>query len=417
MAVVISGLDYQGRGVARDNGQVLFIEGALPNELVTFTVRTEKKRFAEATAAEIIEPSPERVAPECSYYAQCGGCALQHLNFAAEVREKNTLWQTQLERLGGGLQADTMGEPIVQAASAYRSRARLAVSYRGRKAAVGFRARASHDVVGITDCPMLMPALAAALPSLPALLAQLPPAGGLSLSQGDAVCALSLQGIRGKADTAVLQAWAASQPAPWQVWLDGRCIVGEAADLFYTLPEFSVQIGFAPDDFTQVNTAVNRALVQQAVQWLAPEGKTVMDFFAGLGNFSLPFARAGADVTAVEAVQEMVVRGRQAAADNGLENAVANRRADLFAIRPRDTAAWLKADAWFLDPPRAGAQALAKIAAAHGPARVVYVSCDAASFARDAKILHHGGYRLRMARTANMFPRTAHIESIALFER
>lgn len=416
MSVRVSGLDYLGRGVARENGQVLFIEGVLPNEMVDFQVIGGKKRFLEAVVTQVIEASPSRVTPACAYYAECGGCALQHIEAQAEVSAKETLWREQLARIAAVAEVPLL-PPITHDVWRYRRRARLAVQYDEHgKAVVGFRARRSHRVVGVEDCLVLDADLAAVLPSLTILLSELPPVQSVSLHRGEAVCALALVAKK-HLPLAVLQRWASAQARQWQVWVNGVCVFGEPKALFYDLPAFEVKVMFAPEDFTQVNAAVNQALVAQAVDWVVPEGRRIMDFFAGLGNFSLPFARLGGEVQAIEGVQEMVKRGNEIAQYNGLAEKVSHQRADLFTVTRADVKRWQQADVWFLDPPRAGAQAVVEAAVKTKVARVVYVSCDAATLARDVKILLAGGYQIRAARVANMFARTAHIESIMLFER
>lgn len=416
MSVKILGLDYLGRGVARENGQVLFIEGALPTEVVEFQVTGGKKRFVEAVATEILKPSEYRVQPACPYYQHCGGCALQHLDASAELKAKEQLWREQLARIGGVFDLP-MQSAIDSGAWRYRRRTRLAVHYdKQGQVVVGFRARRSHQVVGVQDCLVMDADLAGVLPSLSALFAELPRVQEVSLHRGETRCALAIQASQ-SLPLSILRSWVKAQGDGWQVWVNGECVLGDENELYYTLPEFAVNVSFSPDDFTQVNAMVNQALVAQAVKWVQPKGKKIMDFFAGLGNFGLPFAQVGGQVSAVEGVQDMVTRGRVVAEKNGLSAQITHQRADLFTIRQADVKRWQKADVWFLDPPRAGAQALVESAVKAKVERMVYVSCDVATLARDVKILTAGGYHIKEARVANMFARTAHIESIVHLER
>lgn len=241
----------------------------------------------------------------------------------------------------------------------------------------------------------------------------------VGLHRGEHVCALSLK-MQGGIDERQLQQWVMERSVPWQVWVNDVCIVGSPSDLFYDLPDFAVRIPFAPSNFTQINPLVNRALVAQAVEWLAiEEGEEVMDLFAGLGNFSLPIARRGAHILAVEGVQEMVRRGAEISSANGLAKHVKHIQADLFEVSPKTVKMWAKHQKWLLDPPRAGAHFLMQTLSSNSamPKRMVYVSCDAATLARDAKVLKEQGYRFIRGRVANMFAQTAHIESISVFER
>ncbi|SUO93528.1 TRAM domain-containing protein [Suttonella ornithocola] len=418
-AVTISALDFRGRGIARLDGQVIFIEGALPGETVTFREINKKKRFVEASVNRIIDASEYRTEPACPYYEKCGGCALQHVEADEEVVLKIELWKEQLRRIGK-VEEQNLLSPIVGDAWRYRVRSRLAVSYEGDIISVGFRARRSHDVIDIKDCLILAYPLAAALPSLSDLLAKLLPlkVTALSLHKGEQTCALAIACDK-NLPLEILKDWVLSQKENWQVWVNHQCIIGEEKDLFYDLAEFDVRVNFTPDDFTQVNPTVNHQLVSQAVEWIQPQKeKEIVDFFAGLGNFSLPFARLGAKVYSLEGVQEMVKRGELIAQKNHLKHLIETARVDLFAISGKAIKVWQTKEVWFVDPPRAGAQALMQtLVKSKKPSKIVYVSCDSATLARDAKLLNNAGFQLKSARVANMFARSAHIESISLFER
>lgn len=419
MAVLVQDLDVYGRGVARLDGQVLFIEGALPNEVVEYQVLKKQKRFAEARVQAVLEAAPERVEPRCPYYARCGGCALQHLDFAAQVRAKERLYQQQLQRIGQ-MQPQEQLIAIEGVAWRYRSRSRLAVQYVGQAVSVGYFARGSHEVVDVEDCLVLDELLAAAIPSVRELLLSLLPkrVQAVALHRGEDACALQLESAE-DLPLKLLQDWQQRQEGKWALWVNKDCVAGDAEALFYDLPDFGLRIGFAPQDFTQVNPVVNRALVAQAMDWVQAVGaKSAMDFFAGLGNFSLPMASLGVQVQAVEGVWEMVTRAKAVAAANGLQDRVLPSREDLFAPSAKAVKAWQENELWLLDPPRAGAAELVSSIKKGGKLQhLVYVSCDSATLARDAKILQEKGFVAKAARVANMFAQTAHIESIVQFER
>lgn len=413
-AVHVTGLDYAGRGVAKADGKVIFIAGALPDEKVTYHIERAKKRFAEARVDAVLEASPLRVVPQCEYYAQCGGCALQHLQDAAQLEAKQEQWKEQLARLGNA-NAAQIDAPLTQASWHYRSRARLSVDYQQGQVTIGFKARRSAQVVGINQCLVLDAALNAMLPHLSAFLqARLPhKVRNLSLHRGAQVCALAFDMAEGHVPKKDWEVLCAQLAFPWQLWINNRCIYGDAKALYYELPQHQ-KIIFNPLDFTQVNVGVNQQMITAALAYLGDvRGKKGLDLFSGLGNFSLPLAQAGAEITALEGVQQMVARAQQIAKENGLGEQIHCQRADLFT-QPRLPAA----DFWLLDPPRAGAmQVCEALTKAGGPEKMVYVSCNPATLARDAKILQEKGYSLVRGRVANMFPQTSHIESVNLFVR
>ena len=397
----VEGLDYRGRGVVREEGRVAFIAGALPGEEVRYQLTHTKKRFAEGVVSERGTPAAERVSPACPYYAQCGGCDVQHLALAAQRRWKETWWQEQLRRLGGG-EAEECWPTLSGAAWHYRRRARLAV----QDGKVGFRARHAHAVVDIERCLVLEERLNALLPALRAVQG----AREITLDAGDQALAIGLHGqVHDK------QALALAEQTGAGVWVNGKAVVASA--LSYALPEFAVEIAYTPAHFTQANAVLNRAMVAQAMRVLAPQaGERIGDFFAGLGNFSLPLARLGAQVVAFEGEADMVRTAQDLADGQGL--AVSAQRADLFAMTAKDVQRLRSLDAWLLDPPRAGAQALVSaIGKGTAPARIVYVSCDPATLARDAAILRSKGYRLSGGGVVDLFAQSADVESMALFVR
>ena len=420
----ITGFDYEARGVARHDGKTHFVSGALPGERVTARVLESKKRYAIAEAIDILIPAPERVPPACPHYAACGGCALQHASDAAQRRLKETVWLEQLARIGG-VRPQTVLPAVSGADWHYRPRTRLA--WDGVN--LGYRARAGNRVVPITHCLTLAPALAARLPdirTLCATLARTTAILGVDLSAGDDVNVLRIR-LRDAVDTLPAQEavarWNDGAAQPWQIRLqhgaDTVAIPPGAPPLAYRLPDYGLTFPYAPDDFTQNNAALNRRLVPLALAALAaPAGARVIDFFCGLGNFSLPLARSGAEVLGIEGVDEMVACATANAAAHGLADRCRFTRADLFAVTAKQLRRWGRADYWLLDPPRAGAQALCTaLDAQHGPARIAYVSCNPGTLARDAAILSGKGYRIASGRLLHMFAQTAHVESLLLFTR
>ncbi len=421
----IESLDREGRGVARREGKTVFVEGALPGETVEYSPVRSKPTFEIGRAGTILEPSADRVEPGCAFFGTCGGCSMQHLDARAQVAAKQRVLEDALWHIGR-VRPDTMLRAVHGGAWGYRHRARLSVRYVPKKGGVlvGFHERKSSYVADMTGCEVLPPAVARLLPGLRRLV------GGLSIRDrlpqievavGDAVTVLVLRVLEppSRDDEDALRAFAGA--AAVQLWLQpgGPATAApfwpeDAPPLDYALPDFGVRIGFLPTDFTQVNHGVNRVLVRRALTLLDPRpGERIADFFCGLGNFTLPIARLGASATGFEGNAGLIERARANARANGLECEL--RVADLFD--PATCAGLPGFDKALLDPPRDGAIELVKSFAVLPPRRIVYVSCDPATLARDAGVLVQAqGYRLAAAGVANMFPHTSHVESIALFE-
>lgn len=406
----IERLDSQGRGVAFFEGKIVFVEGALAGERVRAKIILNKKRYFIAQTLEVLSLSDLRVPPSCAYAELCGGCTLQHLKTEAQAEIKASLWCEQLKRIGK-INLDENPKIIAKDSFAYRRRARLA--YDSANNALGFRAKASHQIVDIAQCMILRPKLSAVLPALKDLLAEFSDVKSVQIVEGEKTCALAIE-ADGLPSLARLKEWQNARETAWQIWLNQQCVLGDEADLFYTID--GIKINFAPDDFIQVNAQINLALFETMLAMLGDvRGKRVVDFFAGLGNFSRPLLSRGANLEAVEGDDAMVERLAHALENTGEESCA--RKANLFAPKPSQLKKWLNADIWILDPPRAGAKellsALAKAKEKVG--KIVYISCDSASFARDAQILLSAGYKLSDLRLAEMFAQTAHLESIACF--
>jgi len=418
-------LDHDGRGVARVNGKVTFIVGALPGEHVRYRLTRVTRDIDEAVMVSVEQASPERVPAPCPHFGVCGGCALQHLAPEAQIAFKQKQLLDALRRIGG-LTPEAVAEPVRGPIWGYRRRARLGVKHVPKKGGmlVGFRERDSALVTALTRCDVLderiglrVQALSDVLAglSIAARIPQIEVAGGEHMA-----IVIRVLSPPTDADRAALITFAIEHD--FDVYLqpgspDDLEPLTSARPLRYAPDDSPLRLEFLPSDFIQINGALSQRMVRQALDWLAlSPGESVLELFAGLGNFTAPLAAAGALVTAVEGEAGLVARGRDNLARNGLQARFL--RADLF--KPDPHAEWLRGryDAALLDPPRSGAAEIIPHVAAVKPRRIVYVSCHPATLARDAgELVRTHGYRLRRAGVLDMFPHTAHIESMALFER
>jgi 23S rRNA (uracil1939-C5)-methyltransferase len=425
MILEIDALDAAGRGVARNAGKVVFVEGALAGELVEARLLESKSKFDRARVVEVLKASASRREPRCPHFGLCGGCATQHVDARTQVAAKQRGLEDNLARIGK-VQAGFMLAPIHGEEWGYRHRARLSVRYVEGKggALVGFRERKSTYVADMNSCEVLPPRISDLIAPLKSLISQLSirdrvPQIEIAVGEDTTVLVFRHLLALSKADEDSLRAFADDHRV--QAWLQPEGPdsahpfhpVGRDK-LYYALPESGLKMYFQPADFTQVNPAVNRLLVQRALNLLAPRpGERIADLFCGIGNFSLPIAARGAQVIGFEGSAPLVERARRNAAANGL---VAQFEvADLFQPNLDH---YGRFDKYLLDPPREGAASLVHALPADWPRRIVYVSCDPATLARDAEVLvHKKGFTLAAAGIVNMFPHTAHVESIALFER
>ncbi len=421
----IESLDAAGQGVARNGGKVVFVEGALAGETVLASRVHQGARFDTARAAAILEASPGRRVPACPHFGVCGGCLTQHADARTQMAAKQRGLEENFARIGKVV-PQTMLPIIYGPEWGYRHRARISARYVPKKggALVGFRERRSSYVADMNECRVLPAAVSAMIPKLRALVGALDARERMpqiELSVGEAVTVLVFRNLEpfSAADEARLKAFA--DAAGVQAWLQPKgpdtaypLHPLDAPALDYALPEFGVRIAFRPTDFTQVNHAVNQALVSRAVRLLDPRpGERIADLFCGLGNFSLPIATRGASVSGYEGSEGLIARARENARANGLQ--VDFSVADLFLHGFERQGPF---DKLLIDPPREGAMELVKTLPQDWPRRIVYVSCDPATLARDAgTLVHVKGFTLAAAGVVNMFPHTAHVESIALFER
>lgn len=465
--LTVESLDIDAQGIAhRADGKVVFIEGALPYEVVTANVYRKKPSFEKAMVMAIHRESSQRVRPGCAYFGlhtgACGGCKMQHLHIGAQVAVKQRVLEDALEHIGK-LKADQLMRPIEGPAWGYRYRARLSVRYVRKKGdvLVGFHERKSSYVTDMQSCAVLPPHVSNMLMPLRALIASLDAKESvpqIELACGDSITALVLRhmDVLSDADKTKLRAFAIIYPGlQWWLQPGGLETVAlldeDVPQLSYALPEFGVVMPFKPTDFTQVNPHINQVLVSRALRLLDVQAhERVIDWFCGLGNFTLPLATRARAVLGVEGSAALVARARQ----NYLLNKPIDQQIrahddisfiarNLFEMTPAMLVKDAMADKWLVDPPREGAFELFKsLAALHQqiltgvpcddgihqqalalgdwalPKRIVYVSCNPATLARDAGVLvQSGAYRCTSAGVVNMFPHTAHVESIAVFDR
>lgn len=438
----VESLDLEGQGVARRaDGKVVFIEGALPTERVQVNVARRKNQWEQGQVTAIARGSAQRVVPGCPHFGlhqgACGGCKIQHLHPAAQVAAKQRVLEDNLAHLAK-VRPERILRPVEGPTWGYRYRARLSVRHVVRKGAVlvGFHERKSRYVADMLECPVLPPKVSAMLPALRELVSAMDARDRLpqiELAMGDEVIALVLRHLEALSadDIGRLRDFGGAHGVQWWLQPKGPDTVhrldDDGPELAYALPEFGVRMPFKPTDFTQVNPHINRVLVSSAVRRLDPKpGERVIDWFCGLGNFTLPLATRAATVLGIEGSATLVDRARANAAANGLAGRTDFQVRNLFELTAEDLQALGPAERWLVDPPREGAFALAKAVADlvtggsgwQPPRRIVYVSCNPATLARDAGLLvHQGGYRCTQAGVINMFPHTAHVESVAVFDR
>jgi 23S rRNA (uracil1939-C5)-methyltransferase len=443
--LTVESLDLEAQGVAHDSeGKVVFIEGALPGETVQVRVNRRKNQWEQATLTALQREGSQRVRPACAHFGlhagACGGCKMQHLHPAAQVAVKQRALEDSLWHLGK-VRPELVLRPIEGPAWGYRNRARLSVRHVIKKAnvLVGFHERKSSFIADMKSCAVLPPQVSALLLPLRALVMEMDArerVPQIELASGDTVVALVLRHLEplGDADLQRLRAFGAEHGVQWWLQSKGpetaRRLDEGDDDLAYALPEFGVTMPFKPTDFTQVNPQINSVLVGRALRLLDVEPhERVIDWFCGLGNFTLPLATKAREVLGIEGSEVLVQRAAANALRNGLNANTHFVARNLFELTARQLAADGEAQKWLVDPPREGAFALVKALAeliaepalAVGwkpPAQIVYVSCNPATLARDAGLLvHQAGYRCTAAGAVNMFPHTAHVESIAVFDR
>lgn len=438
----IERLSHDGRGIAKLNGKTTFVTGALPEETVSARITEQKSKFNAAQTLEIITPSNQRVEPPCPHYQQCGGCELQHLDANTQIEYKQAQALDQLQRIGH-ISPEQIMPPLDAEPWHYRRRARLSIycPRANSEPVMGFRRRNDKALFSIQQCPVLLPSIEALIQPLQAWLkdAEHPQAfGHIELLQTDASenpeTALVLRHTN-ELETfdrnALIKLGQAHQCRVYFQSDKSLISTSDETLLNYqiTASETPLTLQFSPSDFTQINPAINQQMIQQALDWLQPKADDqILDLFCGLGNFSLPFAQIVKIVKGIEGSEDMVTRATNNAALNQITNA-SFIKADLNKLyideqyttkqKSNNNAVWQSFNKVLLDPPRAGAQAfaeqLAKAESTQTPEQILYVSCDPATFARDAALLKESGYRLQKWGVINMFPHTTHVESMGLF--
>jgi len=419
----IERLAADGRGIAFSDGRTWFVAGALAGEEVDARVLGAQGKVVQARTERVIRASAMRRPAPCPYVDRCGGCTVQHISHADQLALKQRQLSEQLLKVAG-TEPQAWAPPLVSPEFGYRRRARVAVRWDPKRQVldVGFRAAASQEIVPIDHCMVLVQPLQRIFNELPAILRSLqaPQAiGHIELFHGTAPAVLVRHtAALCDADEAALRAFCGTQGA--QLWWQGaNPPAPDEPDgaLGYALAPWQLELAYRPGDFVQVNDVVNQAMIGQALEWLAPrQGERILDLFCGLGNFALPIARAGAEVTGVEGVAGMVERATANAERNGLANATFYQ-ADLS--EPLQGADWARQgfSGVLLDPPRDGAFETVRHISSLGAHRIVYVSCNPATLARDTLELRKQGYALKRAGVLDMFPQTSHVEAMALFEK
>ena len=425
----ITDLTHDGRGVARRDGKAVFVSGALPGERVMAEQTAKNRHFDEAKTLDVLEASPDRVAPRCPHFGTCGGCVLQHLDEHRQIEAKQRVLLENLERIGH-VTPGTVLPSLTGANWGYRRKGRFSVRRVNKKdkTLVGFREQDPRFVADIGECHVVVPELGFKVAALGALVDGLDARRDIPQIEfiaGDAHTALVFRHLQPLSDTDKAKLDAFGREQGFAIFLQPGGIdsvhplAGDAPQLSFRLPQWDIDLQFRPLDFIQVNANLNQTMIARALELLDVQpGERVLDLFCGLGNFTLPLARVAGDgaVVGVEGDAGLVARARANAADNGLGN-VQFHAADLA----QDLAgqAWLKAgfDKVLLDPARSGAIEVLKQLPLKGLKRIVYVSCHPGSLARDAGYLvNEAGWTLREAGVMDMFPHTAHVESIAVFD-
>jgi 23S rRNA (uracil1939-C5)-methyltransferase len=459
--IKVEALDLDAQGIARldaseeeaqqgQSGKVIFIKGALPTELVTYTITSDKARFSKAKVRDILKPAVFRAEPKCKAFGVCGGCTMQHLDIRAQVAMKQRVLEDDLRHIAK-VKPEEILRPMGGPTWEYRHRARLSAVNRSIKKGtvlIGFHEGKSGYVADMLACEILPKHVSDLLPEMRKLVMGLSIVDRMpqiEIAVGEPEDALSDDPKKSKPVTALvfrnlkpltvedenlLRAFA-DQHQVW-IWLQPKGIetvapfYPETGKLCYRLPEFEIEMPFKPADFTQVNHMMNRALVSRAIRLLeVKETDRVLDLFCGIGNFTLPLARKAKQVLGIEGLESLTTRAKANAQHNGLADKVSFMQSDLFLVTTETIASWGKAERWLMDPPREGAmeicKALADLHLQHShllPQRIVYVSCNPKTLARDVEILcHQAGYRLSSAGIINMFPHTSHVESMAVFDR
>ncbi|MDQ5921954.1 MAG: rRNA (uracil1939-C5)-methyltransferase [Pseudomonadota bacterium] len=452
--VTIESIDLEGKGVTHIEGKTVFIDGALPDEVARIEIYKKKPNFDKARLIELITPSPHRITPECPNFGVCGGCSMQHLDFESQIHNKQKALLDNLKYIGQVTPLSVI-PPLLGKPFAYRHRARLSVRHVAKKGGVlvGFHEKSSSFVADMNQCLILPNPISNLIPTLKTVIGKLSiynKIPQIEVAVGDKVNVLVFRIMESltSADELILQSFVDEHNAimnnPLQLWLQPKgpdtCYPFyplNAPKLDYILPQFDIEMPYLPTEFTQVNPTINAEMINLAISHLNPQSNEVIaDFFCGIGNFTLPIAKYAKSVIGIEGSEQLVKRAQENAKHNNLENKTNYLAVNLFKIDSN----WLntlnkmatipeisktvslvanKIDKWLIDPPRDGAaELISAITPDTAPSKIVYISCNPATLARDASVLVNvHGYTLTDAGVMNMFPHTSHVESIAVFEK
>ncbi len=418
----------EGKGVADQEGKVVFIPFTITGERVSFERGRQKKKYDEARLVEVLTASPDRVQPQCEYFTNCGGCSIQHISEQAQIEFKQKSVLDTLSRIGKVVPENVL-PPVVDIVWGYRRRARLAVKYVEKKgrALVGFREYSAPYVADMWHCEVLHPKVANLIKPLSEMISQFSikdkvPQVECSVAENATALVFRVLEAPSTGDLEMLSTFAKQHDVRVYLQSKGPATVVPLnneifnSGLIYTLPPFDIRMEFLPVDFIQVHNGINQKMVQQAIDWLQPnKTQNVLDLFCGLGNFSLPVAKHVASVLGIEGDDGLVERARHNARINQLEN-VEFKKEDLFAVN--EQCEWLaqKWDTVIIDPPRAGAREVVEVISGISPEKILYISCHPGTLARDSDVLvNELGYRMEKMNVLNMFPHTGHVETMALF--
>lgn len=425
----IESLSHEGRGVTHIDGKTVFIDSALPGEQVEFNYVSKRSKFDEGVAENIVKPNEQRTQPECEYFGYCGGCSLQHMQAEAQIAHKQNVLLEQFTHLGN-VTPESILPPLTGPSFGYRHKARLAVKHviKKEKVLVGFREKRSPFVADINECKVLHPEIGKKLSVLQELIEslsiynQIPQ---IEVAVSDNGTALVFRHLAALTDDDLNKLQRFEEENQFKLYLqpegyDSVHRLGKQEDgsLYYELVEHDVRVHFKPTDFTQINVDINQGMINLALELLEPnKDEDILDLFCGVGNFTLPLARRSKSVTGVEGDSALVERAKNNAVKNSIDNTEFNV-ADLAKTEEPYPFMRNKYDKLLLDPARTGAKEIISALDMKNIKRIVYVSCNPATLARDAGILvNEKGFKLKKAGVMDMFPHTAHVESIAMFDK
>lgn len=425
VVATIESISHEGRGIARLDGKTVFIDGALPGEEVMFVYTSRRAKFDEGCVTEVIKASPERVEPVCPHFLLCGGCSIQHISPEAQRAHKESVLIDQFKHLAS-LEIPEIIPPLMSETTGYRRKARLGVRFviKKDKLLIGFREKSSGYLTDMSVCMVLHESVGQRLEELQSLIRSMnayQKIAQIEVAVGDNHTTLVLRNLEEliASDIELLKEFAVSTGL--HIWLQPKGpdtaspLWPKESQLVYALPDYDVSYEFLPTDFTQVNADMNKKMVKQAIELLElKEDSKVLDLFCGIGNFSLPLARSCEQVIGIEGSEVMVDRAKKNASNNNIKN-IEYLAADLTKEIPVEIKG---IDRMLLDPPRTGALEVVSRMKEIGPDRIVYVSCNIATLARDAgELVKNQGYRVCSAGIMDMFPHTSHVESMAVFEK